>query len=139
MSLKEIRNICIKRPACIFVYPFRYISTIFTSFLIKTNITPTKVTIISFIFSILAAINFATGEYKYTILGAIFLQIAFILDLIDGEIARYKNLKSEFGGWLDSISDNLMLFAVCVGIAIGSFIQYKNPLTLILGILAYEI
>lgn len=123
-----------RKPECIFLYQFRYISTIFTSFLIKTKITPNQITIISFLFGILAAISFLLGQYKYMIFGAIFFFLSYILDLVDGEIARYKNISSTFGHWLDKVSDSTTLFLVCVGISIGFFTQTKNPSTLILGL-----
>jgi len=136
MSLKDIWKKAVKKPTCIFVYPSRYISIPITSFLLKTKITPNQVTIISFIFAILSAVSFLLGKYPFIILGAIFLQTSYILDLIDGEIARYKNLKSTFGAWLDTTLDSIGLFMICTAIAIGYFIQNNDILTLILGLLS---
>ncbi|MEK6841471.1 MAG: CDP-alcohol phosphatidyltransferase family protein, partial [Nanoarchaeota archaeon] len=101
MLLKDIRKRALKEDNDIFSYPFRYISTIITSILIKTNITPTQVTVIHLFLGIISALLFLMGRYQYTVLASFLLISSFILDCVDGEIARYKNIKSKFGAWLD--------------------------------------
>lgn len=44
------------------------------------------------------------------------MQIAFILDCADGNLARYKKIFSPFGTWLDQISDKVKDFLIIFSI-----------------------
>jgi len=139
MSLKEIRKNALKENNDLFSYPFRYISTIITNILVKTEILPIHVTIIHIFIALLSAILFSLGVYGYAIAGSVLLLLAFILDCVDGEIARYKNLGSLLGGWLDHVSDYFILFIVIVGITLGTFRSNEDIKTLILGLISLMI
>ncbi len=56
------------------------------------------------------------GGYVTLALGGLIAQFASIIDGCDGEIARLKFLKSEFGGWFDAVldryADALLLFGL---------------------------
>ncbi len=54
------------------------------------------------------------------ILGAVFLQLAFILDNCDGDIARAKSMQSRFGMWYDFCADLMVDFALWTGLALGA-------------------
>jgi len=136
MSLKEVRKRVLKEEEDIFAYPFRHISTIITMYLVKTKITPLQITWIHLITGIIAAILFGFGKYNLSIIAFIIYLISMILDMVDGEIARYKNIRSEVSIWLDHVSDNILLFLIIVGITIGTFSINKNALVLILALIA---
>jgi len=70
-------------------------------------------TVASLLVAIIAGILFA---YDRSIPGAWILLFAGFLDGIDGELARIQNIKSPFGGFLDSICDHLGDFAVFMGL-----------------------
>ncbi len=57
------------------------------------------------------------GTYSYTLLGAFFLLICYVLDNCDGEIARLKNMCSHFGMRYDTFVDWVVhtVFFVCLG------------------------
>ncbi len=86
----------------------RMFSKYTTALLLKTPLTPNQVTLISLGFGILAGYSFSMGNYWDSVLGAIWLQIAMVLDCSDGEIARAKNLKSPIGVWLDVTCDTVV-------------------------------
>jgi hypothetical protein len=52
--------------------------------------------------------------------GALLLQVAFMFDCVDGQLARYTRRFSRFGAWLDSTFDRLKDWVVYAGLAIGS-------------------
>ena len=54
------------------------------------------------------------------IAGALLLQVAFTLDCVDGQLARYTRTFSKFGAWLDSIFDRTKEYVVFAGLAIGA-------------------
>jgi phosphatidylglycerophosphate synthase len=87
-----------------------------------TELTPNKITLISFIFSILSFIFFEQGDPCSLIVGGFLFEISYIFDCIDGTIARLKNNGTYLGElWdhlLDRIKDNGLFFALTFG-------QYK--------------
>lgn len=98
----------------------RHLSRVLTFFLLRfsSQVTPTQISLLSFLLAILACILFLFSNYWWRILGVIILQISFALDCSDGEIARYKNMTSAFGAWLDSVFDRfkeIFMFSALAG------------------------
>lgn len=85
-----------------------------------TNIKPNHVTIAGFICAIVGAFFLALGGHVNQIIGAVFALLFVVLDVVDGNIARVKNLTSKFGRWLDGmvgfISLPLLTFSLAFGI-----------------------
>lgn len=80
-----------------------YLAKYTTYFLVnKTNVTPNQITTFSLLFAIFAGIAF---YFHCFITGAIFYQISYILDIVDGSIARSKNLSSKIGAFYDVFTD----------------------------------
>ena len=136
ISLKKVRKIAMRDDNDLFSYPFRFLSTAITKLLLKTNVTPTQITVIHIFIGILAAILFGFGKYNLTIIAAILFTFSIILDLIDGEIARYKGITSKVGSWLDHITDHMLLFFAIIGISLGNFRNSNDNEILILAIFA---
>jgi len=90
-------------------------------FLEKNYFTPNSITLLSFILGVIASLLFLQGTYILGIIGSLFLIDCFILDYVDGFVARKKNLKTKLGYYLDSLNDWLVtcLFFVCLGIAVS--------------------
>lgn len=93
----------------------------------KTFLTPNMVTIFNSFLAML--IFYLSYLQKYTIV-ALLIQLYLFLDILDGNLARYKNMKSDFGAKLDSINDRVFYTLVFV------FIGAKSvPVYLILGVI----
>ena len=100
----------------------RYISVYIALFLKNyTSITPNQVTLIATITGMIVAILFSIGDHASLIIGAIFFLVYYILDHVDGSLARMKNMASEYGTWLDECSDTFVFISVFLGIAIGVY------------------
>jgi len=91
-----------------------------------TGITPNQVTALSLVLGLGVAAIFAYGTWTWLAIGAVLLQVSFILDCVDGQLARYKDLKSNFGGWLDSMTDRLKEYAAYLGLAYGGWVKSGN-------------
>jgi phosphatidylglycerophosphate synthase len=89
----------------------------------KINITPNQVTIFSTFVGCAGAFLFFKGEYKYAVIGAVILFLWNIFDAIDGEIARFKKMKSVNGLFLELTLDILVLAICFLGII---FLVYKK-------------
>ena len=69
-------------------------------------LTPTAVTLLSFLLAILACKSFAHGGWFLT-LGAIAWEVAHWLDCVDGKLARKTRNFSKVGAWLDKNLDRV--------------------------------
>lgn len=98
----------------------RKISSKLSSFLLKTPLTPNHVTTLSMGAGLWAGYFFSLGRRSGMILGAVFLQLSFILDNCDGDIARAKKMQSRFGMWYDFSADLVVDFALWTGLALGA-------------------
>ena len=94
--------------AAIFILPFSNLLTLFL--LNKTKVTPTQVTWFSLLIGIGAAFSFFTGHF---IIGALLFQLHFLLDCVDGAIARLRNMKSKFGAYID-IVNTVFVSGLCI-------------------------
>ena len=83
----------------------RPLSVLISCRLAKFPITPNQISMVSFLFCLVAAWLFAAGGYLALALGGLVAQFASVIDGCDGEIARLKFLKSDFGRWFDAVLD----------------------------------
>jgi phosphatidylglycerophosphate synthase len=86
----------------------------------RHGIGPNQVTSASMAFGVAAALAFAAGGRWWALAGAVLLQVAFMLDCVDGQLARYARRFSTFGAWLDAVFDRGKEYAVYAGLAAGA-------------------
>jgi hypothetical protein len=98
----------------------------------RAGLTPNQVTTLSLLVGMAAAAAFATGERAGLVAGALLLHLAFTLDCVDGQLARYTRTFSNLGAWLDSVFDRTKEYLVFAGLAIGAS-QAGDPVWLLAG------
>ncbi|MGC9667533.1 DUF5941 domain-containing protein [Planosporangium sp. 12N6] len=86
----------------------------------RTGISPTTVTWISTALAVAAAVAFGSGTRATVVAGSVLLYLGFLFDCIDGQLARYTQRYSAFGGWLDMIADRAKEYIVYAGLAVGA-------------------
>lgn len=101
-------------------YINRKISTRITSFIVRhgISITPNQVSLASFLLAVLGGAAFYRG---LEVLGGILVELASIVDGVDGELARARGIASPLGGFMDAILDRFADAAVIAGIAAGAY------------------
>ncbi len=77
------------------------------------RVRPDTLTVLGWLFSVGAAVLFATGQIK--VAGAVMI-VGGLFDALDGAVARQSNLMSSFGAFLDSTLDRFSESAIFVGI-----------------------
>ena len=103
------------------------IANIFLSFIADIKwITPNCVTTSSLFLCIIAAAFISVGLPKFLIIAAILIQLVFILDCLDGQLARYRNESSNFGAWYDRVTDRAKDFLIYFSIAFGHYRIYGD-------------
>lgn len=111
------------------------VARVITRQILKTNLRPNHITIISLFFGILAGFFFSLGDYYYLIVGAVLMQLVQVFDTVDGTVARFKNLYSDFGGFFDLSVNMITGYIAIATISTGIFLKTQNPKVLIFGIL----
>ncbi|MFC8299818.1 DUF5941 domain-containing protein [Micromonospora orduensis] len=85
----------------------------------RLRLTPTGVTVISVLFALAAAVLFGVGGRLALVSGAVLLYLGFVLDCVDGQLARYTRNFSAWGGWLDTMADRAKEYLVYAGLGFG--------------------
>lgn len=114
----------------------RKVSKRITARIVNTNLTPTQITIISFIMALASAAFFFLGEYKYLIVGGILAQASSIIDGCDGEVARLKFLTTAYGAFVDSILDRYADGIMILGLIFGYWMLHGGISVWIIGLFA---
>ena len=104
--------------------------------LFKTPITPTMINHLGLISAILSGLFFSYGTYGNLIIAAIFVQLTIIFDLLDGQVARYKGMRTMFGRWYDKFLAKLTKYIMFLGATVGVYNISKDPRILIVGTIA---
>ncbi|MBL7257419.1 DUF5941 domain-containing protein [Paractinoplanes lichenicola] len=86
----------------------------------RLGLTPSGVTAISVLFAVAAALAFWQASRPAMIAGGILLYLGFVLDCVDGQLARYTRRFGAFGGWLDTMADRAKEYAAYAGLAAGA-------------------
>lgn len=114
-------------------YIVRPISIRFTWLFVRTPLTANQVTILQEILGVIGAVLLAYGKFVW---GALFLQLGYIMDCSDGEVARWKNQSSESGKFLDLIGHMIVIPFYYFSLGVGLYLQYNRIEALIAGFLA---
>ncbi len=90
--------------------------------LLRAGVSPGAATVATFFFALAAAAVLALGVVwpAALVAGGILVQLASILDGVDGEIARASLRASPFGGFLDSVLDRAADTAVLAALAVAA-------------------
>jgi phosphatidylglycerophosphate synthase len=99
----------------------RPVSILATRLVANTRVTPNQTTIAAFIIGLIGVGFVFAGQHWAAVLGTFLLHVNSILDGCDGELAIIKHQRSEFGGFLDSICDEILNALILV--AIGYYLR----------------
>jgi len=98
----------------------------------KLPFTPNQVTLMSAAVGVGAGILFMFDQW---LAGAISVFASMVLDGLDGEVARRKNMKTKYGAFLDTMLDRVVDTTVVLGVAYSSAKIYGDT-AWIIGFLA---
>ena len=89
------------------------------------------VTLIHMIIGVVAGVFVAIGQIWTLLLGIVLWQVWFLMDLVDGEIARYYQSQDVTGIYLDIISHHLMFPYFFISYGMYHYLHLHNHLVLI--------
>lgn len=95
----------------------RPLSRIGTRLALRIDLSPNAITVISLAVGLVAALLVLTGRPAGWIAAAVLLQLALVIDCMDGEVARFTRRFSALGAWLDGIGDRIKEYAIFAAVA----------------------
>jgi phosphatidylglycerophosphate synthase len=103
--------------------------------LARTGITPNQVTFATLpVFLAGAALLALLPGWGALVGGAAIIELSYVLDCADGQLARLKNTSSPVGAHLDFLMDELKAFALVAAIAVRLWMPAHDPRWLIEGL-----
>lgn len=98
-----------------------------------TWITPNRLTAAAFAVGLIAAAAFAQGSRWWLLVGALAYHASFVIDCMDGKLARVTGTGSTLGKWLDFTLDRVLVTICAVTLLGGQFTLTRDPKLLIAG------
>lgn len=140
LTLNNLKEKCFKKnwddlPMYARIVTFRF-SIRLVNLLYQTPVTPNQVTVISLIVAFLASVFFSKGDVFSFFLGAILLECYYVLDCVDGQLARLKGKCSKEGAFSDYLLNYIVHPLVFFSIGMGCFLVYENYIFIYSGILS---
>lgn len=142
-SIEELRKICQPRKQIIWYFNIvRKISIYITRLLLNLNITANQVTLSNMLLLLIGGSLLSFGNYWYSIIGTLILNLHCILDKVDGELAYYESHKctrtkwaSFLGPFLEKISHSILVPFTFICISFGVYNNLQDVSVFILSFL----
>ncbi len=87
------------------------------------RITPNVLTMIATVLGLGAAACFAQQTRWWLVAGALLFHVSFVVDCMDGKVARLNGTGSLFGAWFDFVFDRLRVFACALTLFGGQYLR----------------
>lgn len=140
-SIEELRRICQYPRRDADNWHMRHISrrpSIYITWaLLHTSISANGATLLFLLTGMVASAAFIFGTKLSFLIGGILLQVWYIMDMVDGEIARYKKQTSLTGVYFDRISHYIInpIFFFCIGLGLY-FMEGRNVSIFLMSLLS---
>lgn len=99
-----------------------------------TRMTPNQLTWGAFILGLGSAGCFLMADWTWLVAGAVLYHLSFVLDCMDGKIARLKGTGTVLGGWLDYVFDRIRVLTCTLALTWGQFTVTGQGVYLLLGV-----
>lgn len=101
----------------------------------RTNLTPNQLTLVAGLIGFGAAAAFLEGSRPALIVGALLFHLSFVVDCMDGKIARLKGTGTVFGTWLDYVLDRVKVAVCALALMTGQYLRTDQVIYLYLAML----
>jgi phosphatidylglycerophosphate synthase len=114
----------------------RRLSVRLTFLCLPTRVTPNGITIAGLVLSLAAAGFVATGSVALARAGCVAMLAAYVLDCMDGELARARSQSSRLGIHLEHLGNWIVVGVLQIALSYGAWRQTGDTAYLIIGLLA---
>lgn len=141
VTLKELREFKHRinpeeRQGAYGYYFIRPLSLYVTYFALRLGLTANQVTVLQTLSGVAGAILLAFPAPLLRLLGVLLLQFGFVLDNVDGEVARFRKQVSVTGKFLDVVGHEIVIPFMFFGLGIGTYFQLGRFDAIIFGFLS---
>jgi phosphatidylglycerophosphate synthase len=138
LSLRELRAIA--QPRAYSLGPldgmYRAFSIYFSVPLARWGATPNGITVAWIVLGLVGAAMLVPPVWWLRILGALILNFSYLLDFVDGEVARLNDRRSKVGGYIDLVGHGLIKTALPLATGMAAALTAGQPLFVLAGALA---
>ncbi len=138
MSLRELRTIA-QPPAYSlgpFDFAYRACSIYLSIPLARWGATPNGITVAWIVLGLAGTAMLVPAVWWLPVLGALVLNFSYLLDFVDGEVARLTNRRSRVGGYIDLVGHGLIKTALPLATGMAAALSWNQPLFVLAGALA---
>ncbi|KIH99913.1 phosphatidylglycerophosphate synthase [Streptomonospora alba] len=89
----------------------------------RTSITPNQLTVAALFLGLGAAAAFSVGQWQFLLLGAVLYYLCFLVDCMDGKLARLTDHESLIGSWMDYMFDRFRVLVCAIALMGGQYVQ----------------
>lgn len=138
-SITELRKICQStRPSIFsdFLSKFYYkVAIYFTWVCLLFGLSANQVTVFSGVIAFTGGLLLGNSHYLCMLIGVLFFHVFAILDMSDGEVARYHKQGGVAGHYLDWYMHFISSTSFMLGLFLASFDQLTNPFLIIIALI----
>jgi hypothetical protein len=114
----------------------RPLAAVFLVPLGRTGVTPNQVTLVTLLLFVAGgAVLALVPGWKALLLGVAILELSYVFDCVDGQLARLKGLSSPVGAHLDFLMDELKAFVLVAAIGVRLWLGSGEARWLLEGLL----
>jgi len=106
----------------IYYHVCRPVSFYLTVPFLRAGLTANHVTAVRIVLAVAALALLMVGSHRAVIVGSVLYLLNWFLDFVDGNIARLEG-PTEFGGFVDAVSDGLVKVLIPLAISVGLFVR----------------
>jgi len=117
-------------------YVIRPISLYFTWLILQTGMSANQITVMHGIVGTAGAVMLGLEKIEWRLTGLALLYFSYVLDNVDGEVARFKKQVSISGKYLDSVMHSIVNMMIFFGFGFGVYMQTGRVEMIVLGFLA---
>jgi phosphatidylglycerophosphate synthase len=100
-----------------------------------TRVTPNQITLAALLVAGAAAVMLiGLRSYWGLVLAILVYEFSYVLDCVDGMLARWRGTASPVGHLLDFLMDEIKAFAILAAVAVRLFLERSEPWFLLLGL-----
>ena len=139
-NIRELRKICQFPRREIDTWHGRHVCRPFSIYVTRVaillGISANTVTLIFFIIGLLACFFFTRGTGLGFLAGALTLQFWYLVDMVDGEVARYRKEISATGSYFDKMGHYAVNASIFFGLGFGIYREIDVPHSIVIGFIA---
>lgn len=116
-------------------YLFRPLSLYLTYLALRAGLSANQVTVLQTLVGLGGALCLAFPLAGMTIAGIVLLQLGFMLDNVDGEVARYRRQVSVTGKFLDTVGHEFVVMSMYFALGVGTYFRLGHFESVVFGFL----